>query len=141
MLLCSPLDLTNEWDVNTFFSLIAEQWAGIVQTHRNYLQSIQNQCEIMTENDGENDAINLGDWFFHEYFARGIFDVCLDHKFDSMMTMFKNTSYGGIWRQWMYQSCAEYGWFQTSGSNDTMFGTSFPLGIDLEFCRDAYTKT
>jgi hypothetical protein len=140
MLLCESIDLSNKFDVNMFFSIIAEEWSGIVQYHKEHLQDIQKQCEIMTENDEQNDAINLGNWFFHEYFERGDFDVCFDYKFDTMMKMLKNTSYGGIWRQWMYQSCAEYGWFQTSG-NDTMFGTSFPLGIDLEFCREAYTKT
>lgn len=41
---------------------------------------------------------------------------CLDYKYDNMITEMRNLSYstseGG--RQWTYQTCTEFGFFQTS---------------------------
>lgn len=43
-------------------------------------------------------------------------------------------------RQWIYQTCNEYGWYQTSGSSSQPFGTKFPLELFINMCQDAYKK-
>ena len=41
-------------------------------------------------------------------------------------------------RQWIYQTCNEYGWYQTSGSKAQPFGTKFPAALYTTMCYDAY---
>lgn len=41
-------------------------------------------------------------------------------------------------RQWIYQTCNEYGWYQTSASPDQPFGTKYPLVFFTTMCADAY---
>lgn len=39
---------------------------------------------------------------------------------------------------WYYQTCNEFGWYQTSGSKRQPFGTKFPLDFFTNICRDVY---
>lgn len=41
-------------------------------------------------------------------------------------------------RQWIYQTCNEYGWYQTSGSAAQPFGTKFPVTFYTTMCADLY---
>ena len=41
-------------------------------------------------------------------------------------------------RPWIYQTCNEYGWFQTSTSRNQPFGTKYPLVFFTTLCKDAY---
>lgn len=41
-------------------------------------------------------------------------------------------------RQWTYQTCNEFGWFQTSESMHQPFGTKYPLHFFTTLCADAY---
>ena len=42
-------------------------------------------------------------------------------------------------RQWFFQTCNEYGWYQSSGSKLQPFGTKFPSDLYINACRDAYS--
>lgn len=44
-------------------------------------------------------------------------------------------------RQWLYQCCNEFGWFQTSGAKHQPFGTKLPLDFYINICRDAFNTT
>lgn len=44
-------------------------------------------------------------------------------------------------RQWMYQTCTEFGWYQTSGSDHQPFGSSFPVEFYTQLCSDVYSET
>lgn len=41
-------------------------------------------------------------------------------------------------RQWFYQTCSEFGWYQSSGSPNSIFGTSFPVELSATLCNDIY---
>lgn len=41
-------------------------------------------------------------------------------------------------RQWIFQTCNEFGWYQTSGSRDQPFGTKFPVTLYTTMCGDIY---
>lgn len=41
-------------------------------------------------------------------------------------------------RQWIYQTCNEFGWYQTSRSSQQPFGTKFPVDLYLQMCEDIY---
>lgn len=39
-------------------------------------------------------------------------------------------------RQWLYQTCSEFGWYPTSGSVHQPFGTRFPVEFYTQLCSD-----
>lgn len=41
-------------------------------------------------------------------------------------------------RQWYHQTCTEYGYYQTTSSNKSIFGTLFPLNYYINLCTDLY---
>lgn len=43
-----------------------------------------------------------------------------------------------IVRQWIYQTCNEFGWYQTSSSRQQPFGTKFPVDLYTQMCKDIY---
>lgn len=42
-------------------------------------------------------------------------------------------------RQWLYQTCTEFGWYQTSGSIHQPFGSSFPVEFNTQLCSDLFS--
>lgn len=69
---------------------------------------------------------------------------CLDYKYDKMIAEMRNTSWssdaasGAI--QWTYQTCNEFGFYQTSNDKAKMFGDRFPLVFFIKQCTDIYGK-
>ena len=45
-----------------------------------------------------------------------------------------------MWRQWYYQTCNEFGWYQTSNQPGEEFGGDniAPLELSENYCQDAY---
>lgn len=43
---------------------------------------------------------------------------------------------GGL--AWFYQTCREFGWFQSSGSRKQPFGSSFPVTLYTDQCNDVF---
>lgn len=41
-------------------------------------------------------------------------------------------------RPWTYQTCNEFGWFQTSSSRKQHFGTKYPLAFFTTICKDVF---
>lgn len=41
-------------------------------------------------------------------------------------------------RSWFYQTCSEFGWYQTSESEFHPFGASFPVDLYFQMCRDVF---
>ena len=45
---------------------------------------------------------------------------------------------GDGWRQWTWQTCTEFGWYQTTNPTSGMFGNSLPLEYFEQECRDVF---
>lgn len=64
---------------------------------------------------------------------------CFQYEYDYFVEWYNDVSWSGqMMRQWIYQTCTEFGWYQTSGSENQPFGSSFPLELYLTMCRDFY---
>ena len=68
---------------------------------------------------------------------------CLDVSYTVMVDTFKSEGWGSTagssgMRQWVYQTCIEWGFFQSSDSNDQPFGNMFPLSLSTQQCVDIY---
>jgi hypothetical protein len=58
-------------------------------------------------------------------------EPCLDAGYMSMINQLRNTSWsspaGEGGRQWTYQTCVEFGFFQSSDDSRQPFGNNFPV--------------
>lgn len=73
--------------------------------------------------------VNVNDMIMHVYDQ-----TCLDAGYMSMINQLRNTSWassaseGG--RQWTYQTCVEFGFFQSSNDSRQPFGNNFPASYE-----------
>lgn len=88
---------------------------------------------------------------FSRFYTRRIFgnnpsdDDCIDATFEGDVEFYSNTSWDhyatrSAARQWFYQTCAEFGWYQTSGSRFQPFGSNFPVELDINWCNHVCEK-
>ncbi|KAJ8962944.1 hypothetical protein NQ314_005661 [Rhamnusium bicolor] len=127
----SPFDRAN------FFEIIADDFAGVAQYNKNYGRtiSIDDLCDILTNESLGKEVLRLAE--MNKLFSG---TRCLDYKYDNTINTLKNTviTPTGNMRQWIYQTCTEYGWYQTSSQDDHVFGDYFPIDFFTSLCVDVY---
>ena len=68
---------------------------------------------------------------------------CFDYKYENMINMMKNISWDSEMasgsRQWIYQTCTEFGFYQTSTKPNELFGDRFPVDFSVKQCEDIYS--
>ncbi|XP_037942623.1 uncharacterized protein LOC119675488 [Teleopsis dalmanni] len=129
--ICNNFDENNDLDQWNFFSEVSDIFAGLVQTHND--GNIQRACQRIM--DGEDDVSGLANYLLPQLSSTG----CNDFSYKSMLGVMLNSAYtNNIMRQWIYQTCNEYGWYQTSGSRNQPFGTKFPVTLYTTLCYDSY---
>ncbi|KAG5670378.1 hypothetical protein PVAND_000648 [Polypedilum vanderplanki] len=141
--LCDPLDLTNQLDVWSLFSDVAGPWSGMVQYYNEFYRDIEDPCENLVAINATSDIEAYAEWLMNRWRIRD--GYCYDHTYAAFLDDFSGTNWDdwvarSEWRQWLYQTCAEYGWYQSSGSEhpDFIFGSSFPADFSLQWCHDLY---
>ncbi|KFB43595.1 AGAP001240-PA-like protein [Anopheles sinensis] len=135
--LCSDVDLANPLDRMNFFSSISDEFAGVVQYHTP--GDIEGVCRIIEDDTSSGEMQALA-----KYVTQGLRDTgCNNYGYKAMVDYYKLTAWDSgaatsSMRQWLYQTCAEYGWYQISGSSNQIFGSSFPVDLFVELCKDLY---
>ena len=135
---CRPIDGMNTDDVRSFAELLIDNLAGVVQYNGRQDLDIEAVCNIMR--DGEGSALdrfaNLNSVSMD---ANGI--ECLDHEFSSLLSLLSEISWSGPgfgWRPWFWQTCTEFGWYQTTNQPDNVFGSLLNLDFFEAWCQQAY---
>ncbi|EGD75014.1 hypothetical protein PTSG_07238 [Salpingoeca rosetta] len=142
--LCGDSDVTHDDDIETLFTNLAGNIDGVVQYNldnnhfegRTKVPTITDVCAVMaaTPNDPYAAYANL-----QKYLTGG---ECIETSYANMIAEMKNTSLssdvaGGM-RQWIYQTCVEFGFYQTSEGNDKPFLNTISLKYNLDQCSDIY---
>ncbi|XP_063709110.1 putative serine protease K12H4.7 [Culicoides brevitarsis] len=135
--LCFPMDVTQKFDVYNFFSGLSNIMAAAVQNARP--GTIKGVCDILTNPMHKDPIAALA------YYVRSIYgSSCLSHSMDNDVAFYSESDWNAqanqAYRQWIYQTCNEFGWYQTSGSKKQPFGSSFPLEVYTELCERIYGK-
>lgn len=126
-----------ENDYKTFIMNLAGPFQGTVQYNSitNGKNTIDWVCRNMTKS--ADPYQNLVD-FITQTDPRECFDV----SYEEFVNDLKNTSAvsGGIgFRQWTYQTCQQFGYYQTCDKNTTCFFLpQIDLAYDLQLCQDVY---
>lgn len=146
--LCDDIDIANTEDVANLYSNLAGNFEGVVQYNKDNRAfegavgtniTVDTLCNIMND-VGRGDPID-------RYAAVNALmlttysEKCMDFSYKKMIDDLTKTDWnssaaeGG--RQWMYQTCTEFGFYQTSDLKDQPF-TGFPLNFSIQQCIDIF---
>ncbi|XP_046391144.1 putative serine protease K12H4.7 [Ischnura elegans] len=149
--LCSPLDFSKKNDVSNFYELLADNWAYVVQYNpfngrlidpKAGTVGIRTACQVMTRNDGRTSLERYSS--LNTLIMNNLGESCLDTSYNDYIGYLKTTNFGDenfMMRQWMYQTCSEFGFYQTSDSSAQPFGSGFPLSFFVQQCKDIFGST
>ncbi|XP_017778055.1 PREDICTED: putative serine protease K12H4.7 [Nicrophorus vespilloides] len=128
---CTPIR-TEEPYRAYLFSSIGGIFAGIVQYA--YIGQIKNECNQLLRNSG-SPLEKLSSYVRAQYGGDcvGDYDEFLEYYAIDNITEY-------IHRQWYYQTCTEYGFYQTTSSDDQPFGKTMPLSLNHHTCKDLFGK-
>jgi len=137
--LCETLDGNKTMDVKSFIGLLIDNLAGVVQYNGRYEEDIFSICETMTDE-------NIGEPINRLATVNGRLlgsnkEKCLNHTYESFLDLITETSWigGGIgWRQWIWQTCTEFGWYQTTNQDSGVYGSALTLDFFEQWCQDAF---
>ncbi|XP_047524948.1 putative serine protease F56F10.1 [Pieris napi] len=147
---CKPLENASRNDIRNFFNGIANDVAGLVQynednritndyTYNNL--TINSVCDMLTEYKNNTPAYKALASFNSMILDQNN-ETCMDYSYDNMIQELRNVTWdsseGG--RQWMYQTCTEFGFYQTSTGEEEMFGNEFSLDFFIQQCIDVFGK-
>ncbi|XP_021172558.2 thymus-specific serine protease isoform X1 [Fundulus heteroclitus] len=163
--LCSPLQIQSEMDSAYLLEMLAGNFMDVVQYNEDN-RGFEEKC-ARSEGHGPQPSTNLGvvgtnvtikvlcgvmsDASLGDPYARyaavarlmmETFSVkCLDTSFSNYVRDMTNTSWDGPaaggGRQWVYQTCSEFGFYQSTDSPNQPF-SGFPLGYQVKQCASFY---
>ncbi|KAM6987643.1 thymus-specific serine protease [Tautogolabrus adspersus] len=146
--LCSKLQIQTERDSAYLLETLAGNFMDVVQYNEDNRAfegavgtniTIKVLCGVMGDT-------SLGDPYArYATVARLMVDTfsmkCLDASFDNYLRDMTNTSWEGTaaggGRQWVYQTCTEFGFYQSTDSPNQPF-SGFPLVFHVQQCADFY---
>ncbi|KYN21502.1 PREDICTED: putative serine protease K12H4.7 [Trachymyrmex cornetzi] len=147
--LCDPIDPghTKLVDISNLYEALASNFAGVVQYNKDNRQSsqivnitIETVCDILVDEKIGKSIDRLA--YVNNMILNATKEKCLDYRYDTMIHELRNITWaseqaeGG--RQWMYQTCSEFGFFQTSSGQIDVFGNKFPVEFFAQQCVDIF---
>jgi len=135
---CTPLNGANDMDVKSFMELLIDNLAGIVQYNGLQTQDIFSVCAILTDETLGSPLERLGAVNTMMLGENG--EECLDHTYETFIAQLKDINCRGsfCWRPWIWQTCTEFGWYQTTNQESGIYGSSLDLGFFEQWCQDAF---
>jgi len=132
--LCGPIETDN--DVVIFVGSLSDPIAGVVQYNQdnNSYQpfDITEMCRMLEES---SDALQGLVTVFNAYNKYSGQTECTDINYDNYIKYMQQTSAG---RSWTWQTCNEFGYYQTGESKDQPFSPILSLQSFLQQCVDIF---
>ncbi|XP_037807828.1 putative serine protease K12H4.7 [Lucilia sericata] len=131
--LCNSFDHHNDLDLWSLFGTISNIFSGIVQYQKE--GDVPRECNYLMSFEDDLTAIS-------KFFLRNLASKkggCIDTTYKSTLSYYMDSTYAaGASRPWYYQTCNEYGWYQSSYSRKQPFGTKFPALLYTTMCYDIF---
>ena len=147
--LCDPIDPghTKRNDISNLYETIASNFAGIVQYNKDNRNNsamanmtIESACDILTNQKLGISIDRLA--VLSNKILNATKEKCLDYMYTKMIHKLRNVTWGSEEaegeRQWMYQTCTEFGFFQTSTARPNLFSETFPVDFFVQQCTDVF---
>lgn len=136
--LCYDLDVSNKLDVTNFLYGVQNLLSAQVQSARP--GSIKSTCDYLTHPFWPNPIAALA-----AYVRLAYGDYCLSHLFEGdvaygQITDWQHSANTGAYRTWMFQTCNEFGWYQTTNSKNQPYGNTVPASFSVEICSRLFGR-
>nr|XP_023027495.1 putative serine protease F56F10.1 [Leptinotarsa decemlineata] len=136
---CVPVkdSVENPLDMENLFSMILESLAYVAQYDNNqamlnarYGMTIRSVCEIMNDEKIGSEMARLA-----AVNEQASVQNCFDFRYDTLLKTFQE--YGTLIgeKQWIYQTCTEFGFYLTSPKT---FGDEVQLDLYIQLCTDLF---
>lgn len=136
---CTEFTAEDVLEVQSFFSAISNRFSCLVQRFTG--SEITDMCEIILDESEPDDVAALIKYIRS---TRRNPEACYDSGYQRTVDYMRNQ----LWtddavveadRQWYFQTCNEFGWYQTSSSHPNhIFGSAFPVDLYSSMCADIY---
>eukprot|EP00795_Rhopilema_esculentum_P016900 gene16900-8384_t len=143
--LCKPATDDN-FDIMNFASSLADNFAGVVQYNKDNRAfegargtniTIETLCKIMNDESIGNPLLRYAR--VNELMLAVYETKCLDASYKDMIQSLRQISWTSTARrQWLYQTCTEFGFYQTTDSTMQPFGGLGPLSFSIQQCKDIF---
>jgi len=137
---CSKM--TTDLDEVTFLEALSDSVAGVVQYSGDNnglgrMWNVSRMCDMIgTTGDAYQNYVN-----FTRLFMSTTGEDCMDSNYeDSLKKLMKTdpSNPDAAGRSWTYQTCGEYGYYQTVESSSVPFSKRITLDYFLTMCKDLY---
>ncbi|EDW69202.1 putative serine protease K12H4.7 [Drosophila virilis] len=145
---CTPLkdSIENQLDISNLFENIAGNFAGVVQYNKDNSPhaniTIDEICDVMLNTTMGPPVTRLA--AVNDMLLKQSESKCLDYKYEKMIADMKNVSWDSEaakgMRQWTYQTCTEFGFYQTSENKSDTFGDRFGVDFFIRQCMDIFSE-
>jgi len=134
--------MESDLDEVTFLEALSDFVASVVQYSGDNnalgrLWTVNRMCEKVTAGDDAYTAyVN-----FAREFRESEGETCTDSNYEAALAELRNTdptNPNAAGRSWTYQTCGEYGYYQTVESDDVPFSKRITLDYFLGMCKDVY---
>ncbi|EFN78125.1 Putative serine protease K12H4.7 [Harpegnathos saltator] len=144
--LCDPIDPGHTADISNLYQSLANNFAYIVQNNKNNRQesktaniNVDTICDVLTNDELGRPVDRLA--YMNSMILNATKEKCLDYKYDNMIHSLRSINWNEQVegeRQWMYQTCSEVGFFQTSTARPKLFSETFPVDFYVQQCVDIF---
>lgn len=149
--LCTPIQesINNPNDIANFFETLSGNFAGVVQYNKDNRKgkypkvpkiTIDTLCNVMENESLGTQLDRLA--YINSMLLDAYEQKCLDYKYKDMIDSLRNDAWGSEasegGRQWTYQTCTEFGYFQSSDHKPQLFGSQFPAEFFVQQCVDIF---
>ncbi|CAH0598594.1 unnamed protein product [Chrysodeixis includens] len=124
-------------DMATFF------WYGITETFAYLVQyaepgDIKEACDVLTNPALGNAVQRLANWTTDQDWNK----PCIESRYTQVLADHRDTNFDSedsVMRLWTYQTCVEFGWYQTTSGNNQPFLSAVPLEYFHQMCKDFFS--
>ncbi|KAJ8924680.1 hypothetical protein NQ315_000831 [Exocentrus adspersus] len=128
---------SNHVDVQTLYMGITSALAMSAQYDGiSRLIGINYLCDVLTDERRGKEIFRLA-YLMTSTYGNSCIDTTYKKEVDSLRDITAEGHRDG--RQWIYQTCNEYGWYQTSNREDNLLGTGCPVEYYTQLCADVYS--
>ncbi|XP_050683303.1 putative serine protease K12H4.7 [Leptidea sinapis] len=142
LMICKPYTDWTEHDLKLFYVSMASSFADLVQyddvnsaTRKSYNYTISYVCNNIFKNNSPYTALVK----FNELSLNLYNETCVDIDYNNIISDLRNESLtSSSDRLWLYQTCTELGYFQTSDKVVSFFGNYFPIDFWTKICTSTF---
>lgn len=141
---CLNLTTSEPLDVQSFFQFQVAVIGNIIQYNgTGDAHNIPDICNAVADASDDDDAVTK----FAEYLkstAKSKYKAtCTGSRYTANVASEKNVTFNekeGS-RQWLWQTCSEFGFFMSADDEDNLFAKTLPLSYYLTECKDVFGDT